>query len=46
MAMISRCVQVGAVAVLTAAAVASCAPLSSSPQPSDNFAPARPRRSP
>jgi hypothetical protein len=33
MVMISRCVQVGAVAVLAAGAVASCAPFPSSPQP-------------
>jgi hypothetical protein len=33
MVMISHCVKVGAVAVLAAGAVASCAPFSSSPQP-------------
>jgi hypothetical protein len=33
MVMISRSVKVGAVAVLAAGAVASCAPFSSSPQP-------------
>jgi hypothetical protein len=39
MVMISHCVKVGAVAVLAAGAVASCAPFSSSPQPVQSSTP-------